>query len=77
MSDCCPARNAPGSLPAEPGAPSLARAARFKLPLVTIDKTEFLIGSDSRDSYRSDGEGPQRRVSCDAFQIAPYAVSNR
>ena len=44
--------------------------------LVRIEKTEFQMGTDSKDGYVADGEGPQRRVTCDSFRISPYAVTN-
>lgn len=44
--------------------------------LIAIDAGEFLMGSDSGEGYRVDGEGPQRRVTLGAFSIAPYAVTN-
>jgi sulfatase modifying factor 1 len=44
--------------------------------LVAVESSEFLMGSDRRDGFPADGEGPQRRVRCSAFSIAIYAVSN-
>ncbi len=44
--------------------------------LVTIEATEFRMGSNSEEGFRADGEGPARPVHCDAFRIARHAVTN-
>ncbi|WP_407673166.1 SUMF1/EgtB/PvdO family nonheme iron enzyme [Paenibacillus alkalitolerans] len=36
----------------------------------------FLMGTNSAESFPQDGEGPVRRITLDAFAIAPYAVTN-
>ncbi|MDH3377366.1 MAG: formylglycine-generating enzyme family protein, partial [Gammaproteobacteria bacterium] len=35
-----------------------------------------LMGTDSGEGFPSDGEGPQRRVTCSAFHMSLYTVSN-
>ncbi|QHT63927.1 formylglycine-generating enzyme family protein [Paenibacillus lycopersici] len=37
---------------------------------------EFLMGTDDREGFPGDGEGPVRKVTVDPFYIAPCAVSN-
>jgi hypothetical protein len=37
---------------------------------------EFLMGSDNRDGFAADGEGPVRRVTLSPFWIDPVALSN-
>ncbi len=44
--------------------------------LIRIDGGDFLMGSDSSEGYRADGEGPQRRVTLGGYSIAPCAVTN-
>jgi sulfatase modifying factor 1 len=44
--------------------------------LISINNTSFRMGCNRRIGYPSDGEGPQRRVRCQAFSISAYAVSN-
>jgi len=44
--------------------------------LIALDAGEFLMGTDSDEGYRADGEGPQRRVMLDGFSISACAVSN-
>ena len=44
--------------------------------LVTIKRTEFYMGTDGNEGFAADGEGPQRKVSCDGFRIATHAVTN-
>jgi len=43
---------------------------------VAIESGDFLMGTDTGEGYRADGEGPQRRVILDEFAISAYAVSN-
>jgi formylglycine-generating enzyme required for sulfatase activity len=35
------------------------------------------MGTDSKEGFPADGEGPVRRVTVDPFYISPYAVTNR
>ena len=44
--------------------------------LVLLDGGEFLMGSEDRDGFPADGEGPVRRVTLNPFWADPVAVSN-
>ncbi len=44
--------------------------------LIAIEAGAFLMGSNSGEGYRADGEGPQRRVTLDVYSISPCAVTN-
>ena len=44
--------------------------------MVPLGAGEFLMGTDSGEGYRADGEGPARRVALGAYAIAGHAVSN-
>lgn len=44
--------------------------------MVTIPSGSFLMGTDTKEGFPGDGEGPVRRVEVDSFQISPYAVTN-
>ncbi len=44
--------------------------------LIALAACEFRMGTDSKEGYRADGEGPARRVALGAFAIAAHAVSN-
>ncbi|CAM4237351.1 formylglycine-generating enzyme family protein [Paenibacillus alkaliterrae] len=44
--------------------------------MITIPKGTFTMGTDARDGFPADGEGPIRQVTVDEFQISPYAVTN-
>jgi sulfatase modifying factor 1 len=44
--------------------------------MLLLDGGEFLMGSDDRDGFPADGEGPVRRVSLNPFWIDPVALSN-
>jgi formylglycine-generating enzyme required for sulfatase activity len=43
---------------------------------VEVPGGDFLMGSRDSWAYREDGEGPVRRVTVDAFKIAPDLVTN-
>jgi formylglycine-generating enzyme len=44
--------------------------------MVLLDGGEFLMGSEDRDGFPADGEGPVRRVTLSPFWADPVAVSN-
>jgi formylglycine-generating enzyme len=44
--------------------------------LVLLDGGEFLMGSEDRDGFPADGEGPVRRIALSPFWADPVAVSN-
>lgn len=50
--------------------------SKFDCNLATIPAGEFKMGSDV-STYPSDGEGPQRSVWVDQFQISQFTVSNK
>jgi len=45
--------------------------------MVYIPGGEFLMGTDSREGYPSDGEGPVRNVGVSSFYMDTYAVTNK
>ncbi len=73
---CC----APSAAPAGGTGPLHDRVpvagAPIRAGMIALDAGTFVMGSDSGESYRGDGEGPQRRVTLDAFSIAACAVTN-
>lgn len=73
---CC----APSAAPAGGAEPRHERVpvagAPIRTGLIALDAGAFVMGSDSGESYRGDGEGPERRVTLDAFSIAACAVTN-
>ena len=44
--------------------------------MVLIPSGEFMMGTDSQEGFKEDGEGPIRRVQMKSFYIAKYAVTN-
>ncbi len=44
--------------------------------LVRLEGGAFLMGTDDREGFPADGEGPVRRVLLDAFEIDPLCVTN-
>jgi formylglycine-generating enzyme len=72
MGACC----SPSAVEREPSRAFIA-AGSPALDLVRIDACEFAMGNDGADAVPGDGEGPVRRVTVDAFSIAPATVTNR
>ena len=44
--------------------------------MVLLDGGEFLMGSEDRDGFPADGEGPVRQVTLNPFWVDPVALSN-
>jgi formylglycine-generating enzyme required for sulfatase activity len=44
--------------------------------MVHLDGGTFLMGTDSREGFAADGEGPVREVTLDAFYLDVYPVTN-
>jgi len=44
--------------------------------MILIPAGEFHMGTDHKEGFASDGEGPIRKVKMRSFYIAPYAVTN-
>jgi sulfatase modifying factor 1 len=45
--------------------------------MLLLPRGEFLMGTEYRDGFAADGEGPIREVTVDGFYIDVYPVSNR
>nr|WP_223245199.1 formylglycine-generating enzyme family protein [Streptomyces sp. CBMA156] len=56
--------------------PAAPRGARVARQLTELPGGRFLMGTDDRDGYPADGEGPVRAVELSPFRIAPAAVTN-
>nr|WP_051236101.1 formylglycine-generating enzyme family protein [Paenibacillus pinihumi] len=44
--------------------------------MVLLSGGAFLMGTEDREGFPADGEGPVREVGVDPFYISPYAVTN-
>ncbi len=44
--------------------------------MIRLDGGPFLMGTDTRDGFPADGEGPVRQVTLDRFYIDTYPVTN-
>jgi len=44
--------------------------------MVFIEGGQFLMGTNSKEGFPADGEGPIRKITIDSFYIAPYTVTN-
>lgn len=76
MAGCC-TPEAKRSARVPPAAAASMRSPSRDTDLVAIAACSFSMGSESAEAVASDGEGPVRRVSLDAYEIAPATVTNR
>ncbi|MGO4369897.1 SUMF1/EgtB/PvdO family nonheme iron enzyme, partial [Paenibacillus sp. MCAF20] len=44
--------------------------------MVLLKGGSFLMGTEDREGFPADGEGPIREVTIDPFYVSPYAVKN-
>jgi formylglycine-generating enzyme len=58
-------------------APAVKTDSDHERPMVSLPGGEFLMGTDYRDAFSVDGEGPVRAVSLAAFQMDTFPVTNR
>ena len=74
MKGCCvPQREGAAAATAVP----LAGEPRQLTDWVELPGGRFTMGSDAREGFAEDGEGPAREVTVSAFRIARTAVTNR
>lgn len=73
---CCAPSAAPTDSAASRGGQIAVSTVSVRSDLIAFEADEFLMGTNTADGYRADGEGPQRRVKLGAFSLAARAVSN-
>jgi len=73
---CCVPDKAETAPAAAPRILAVGAAASAPSNLVEISASSFTMGNAFTDAVAADGEGPVRRVSLDAFSIAPTTVTN-
>jgi sulfatase modifying factor 1 len=73
---CTPAANHDASPKPQPVSPNLTTPAPSR-PAISLPGGTFLMGTDYRDAFPADGEGPVRPVSLSPFRIDTYPVTNR
>ncbi|MCP3028539.1 formylglycine-generating enzyme family protein [Halobacillus sp. A5] len=61
--------NSPNEVPA-------AKKVKLKERMVYLPGGEFLMGTEDKDGFPFDGEGPVRKVEVDSFYIDAHTVSN-
>jgi sulfatase modifying factor 1 len=44
--------------------------------MILIPSGQFFMGTDSKEGFPADGEGPVRKVTIESFYMSPYAVTN-
>lgn len=77
-SNCCTA-NRPQELSGNASRKSMpvGRGKRYSKDLVKLPKSHFLMGTNDKDGFPSDGEGPVRKIHLNAFAIEVSVVTNR
>jgi len=60
-----------------PGAFTASQQGEGSRPTIDLPGGIFLMGTDYRDAFSADGEGPVRPVSLSPFSIDQYPVTNR
>ena len=73
---CCASANRGAAAPAAASVAVVESKDRSTDGMVLLPGGDFLMGTDSREGYPADGEGPVRRVSLRPFWIDRTAVSN-
>lgn len=73
---CCAPSAGNAAAPRAPAAALPVSPVAVRTDLIAFAASEFRMGTDSREGYRADGEGPARRVTLSAYAIAAHAVSN-
>lgn len=73
---CCAPHAAPFAKAASPRVELTVSSTPIRSGLIALEADEFLMGTDSGEGYRADGEGPQRRIALSAFSIAACTVTN-
>lgn len=59
------------------GQASSAVLESLKQKLVYIEGGTYLMGTESREGFPADGEGPIRKVTMRGFYMSPYTVNNQ
>jgi sulfatase modifying factor 1 len=58
-------------------AQSAAQSAGLTNEMIRLDGGAFLMGTENKNGFPADGEGPIREVNLNPFWIDPYAVTNK
>jgi sulfatase modifying factor 1 len=73
---CTPAANHDTTSRSQQVGPNITTSAPSR-PTISLPGGTFLMGTDYRDAFPGDGEGPVRPVSLSPFAIDSYPVTNR
>jgi formylglycine-generating enzyme len=74
---CCTPEAKHDAIPKpQPVSPNITSSAAA-CPAISLPGGTFLMGTDYRDAFPADGEGPVRPVSLSPFAIDTYPVTNR
>jgi sulfatase modifying factor 1 len=74
---CCTPEAKHDAIPKpQPVSPNITSSAAAR-PAISLPGGTFLMGTDYRDAFPADGEGPVRPVSLSPFAIDTYPVTNR
>src|ERR1700704_1021769 len=73
---CAPSAHHETSSKPQPAPPNTTVSASTR-PSIALPRGTFLMGTDYRNAFPADGEGPIRPVSLSPFAIDTYPVTNR
>ncbi len=59
------------------GSGTTSQRSPDKSRFIYIEGGRFLMGTDTKEGFPADGEGPVREVELDGFYISPYTVTNQ
>ncbi|WP_246061304.1 formylglycine-generating enzyme family protein [Paenibacillus oralis] len=80
---CSPKRSKPAAVRLGSGAAAFSansgrpKAAGVQSNMIRLEGGTFLMGTDDKEGFPTDGEGPVREVTVSPFYIDSYAVTNR
>ncbi len=76
MKSCCQVQNHDGKKTYSINTTIKEKKDFLKENMVLIEGGEFLMGTEDKEGFPADGEGPIRKVKLDPFYMDQYAVTN-
>ena len=76
MKSCCQVQNHDGKKTYSINTTIKVKKDFLKENMVLIEGGEFLMGTEDKEGFPADGEGPIRKVKLDPFYMDQYAVTN-
>ncbi|MBD1380538.1 formylglycine-generating enzyme family protein [Bacillus sp. IB182487] len=77
LKSCCSASRSKSEEQVKSITPKIKQEGIDTSHFVHIKGGEFLMGTEKKEGFSSDGEGPVRNIKINEFYISPYTVSNQ